>query len=110
MLNVKKMLTKILQNTSANVRGTTVTLDSYTASDYTFPSDGYLAATCGSSSNAQASASLRDANGTAITELGGLSNGTWATWVVFVRKGMRVRVSGIANNGHVYFYPLGGGN
>lgn len=108
MLNIKKTLTKILQKTSANVRGTAVTLDSYTSDYYTFPSDGYLAATCGSSSNAQASASLRDANGTAITELGGLSNGTWATWVVFVRKGMKVKVSGIANNGHVYFYPLGG--
>lgn len=106
MLNVKKMLTKVLQKTSANVKVTTVTLDSYTGSDYTFPSDGYLATTCGSASNAQASASLRDANGNVITELGGLSNGTWATWVVFVRKGMRVRVSGIANNGHVYFYPL----
>lgn len=110
MLNVKKMLTKILQNTSANVRGTAVTLDSYTSDYYTFPADGYLSATCGAATNAQASASLRDATGTAITEIGGFSNGTWATWAVFVRKGMKVKVSGIANNGHVFYYPLGGGN
>lgn len=108
MLNIKKTLTKILQNTSANIRGTAVTLDSYTSDYYTFPADGYLAATCGASANAQASASLRDANGTAITELGGVSNGTWATWAVFVRKGMKVKVSGLANNGHIFYYPLGG--
>lgn len=101
------IIDNIGRRTIANVRGTPVLLDSYTTDDYVFPSDGYLSATCGQAGDARASASLRDSRGVAITELGGVSNATYATWVVFVKKGMRVRVSGIANNGHVYFYPMG---
>lgn len=90
------------------LNGSRVTLDSYSSSDYTFPSDGYLFCTCGANQNAQASVSLKDASGTYLSELGGLNAGSWATWAIFVKKGMKCRAT-VANDGHVYFAPLGGG-
>ena len=95
---------------TANKRvGSAVTLDSYTSSDYTFPSDGYLSVAMGARATARASVSLKDATGQYIGEMGALSNGDYPSYLTFVRKGMKVRVSGVADNGHVYFYPIGGG-
>lgn len=94
---------------AANVRGTPVTLDSYTASDYTFPSDGYVCCAMGATATAQASVSIFDANRNYIGEMGALSNGDYPSYLLFVKKGMKTRVSGVANSGHVYFYPIGGG-
>lgn len=100
------MRERILAN---NRSGSAITLDSYTSSDYTFPSDGYLSVTMGASATARASVALKDADGQAIGEMGAYSNGDYPSYLLFVRKGMKVRVSGIANSGHVYFYPIGGG-
>lgn len=101
------ILKSLADRTAANKQsGSRVTLDSYTSTDYTFPSDGYLFCTCGANQNAQASVALKDANGTYLSEMGGLNSGTWATWVLYVTKGMRCRVT-VANDGHVYFSPMG---
>ena len=100
-------LTALSDRVSANT-GTSsrVALDSYTSSDYTFPSDGYLNITCGAAANAQASVSLKDSAGTYVGEIGGLGNSGYPSWMCFVKKGMKARVSGIANSGHIWFMPL----
>lgn len=90
----------------ANVRGGSVTLDAYTASDYTFPSDGYLSVTMGASATARASVSLFDSQRNYIGEMGALSNGDYPSYLLFVKKGMKTRVT-VSNSGHVYFYPIG---
>lgn len=92
------------------LNGSRVTLDSYSASDYTFPSDGYLSVECNAAANASAFAMIKDSSGTTINLMGcGNSNSTYATWATFVKKGMKVRAVEVANGGHVYFSPLGGG-
>lgn len=91
------------------IKTSRVTLDSYTSGDYTFTSDGYLSVTCGAAGNARASATLKDSDGNALGEIGGVSNNAYSSFLVFVRKGMKVRVSGLENSGHVYFYPIWGG-
>ena len=109
MSRLYNIINSIAVRTAANVRGTPVTLDSYTASDYTFPSDGYVCCAMGATATAQASVSIFDANRNYIGEMGALSNGDYPSYLLFVKKGMKVRVSGVANSGHVYFYPIGGG-
>lgn len=109
MSRLHDIINSIGIRTNANVRGSQVVLDSYTSNDYTFQSDGYLNVTMGEAATARASVTLKDKNGTAIGEMGAISNGDYPSYLAFVKKGMKVRVSGIANSGHVYFYPLGGG-
>lgn len=108
MSRLYNIINSIAVRTAANVRGTPVTLDSYTASDYTFPSDGYVCCAMGATATARASVTLKDKNGTDIGEMGAISNGDYPSYLLFVKKGMKVRVSGVANSGHVYFYPMGG--
>ena len=109
MSRLHDIINSIGIRTNANVRGSQVVLDSYTSNDYTFQSDGYLNVTMGAAATARASVTLKDKNGTAIGEMGAISNGDYPSYLAFVKKGMKVRVSGIANSGYVYFYPLGGG-
>lgn len=109
MSRLHDIINSIGIRTNANVRGSQVVLDSYTSNDYTFQSDGFLNVTMGAAATARASVTLKDKNGTAIGEMGALSNGDYPSYLTFVKKGMKVRVSGLANSGHVYFYPLGGG-
>ena len=109
MDRLHKIIDNIADRTVANVRGTAVNLDSYTASDYTFPSDGYLCVAMGASATARASISLYDANRNYIGEMGALSNGDYPSYLLYVKKGMKVRVSGVANSGHVNYYPISGG-
>ena len=109
MSRLGNILKSTVARTVANVSGTSVTLDSYTSSDYTFPSDGYLNAVMGTSGTARASVSIKDANGATIGEMGAASNGDFPSHMLFVKKGMKVRVTGIGNSGHVYFIPVGGG-
>lgn len=108
MSRLYNIINSIVVRTTANVRGTAVALDSYTSSDYTFPSDGYLCVAMGETATARASISLYDANRNYIGEMGAISNGDYPSYLVFVKKGMKVRVSGVANNGHVNYYPIGG--
>ena len=94
--------------TNNTMSGSRVTLDSYTSSQYTFPSDGYVALALGAAGNANASVSIYDSSGAYMGEIGGLSNNAYTSQMTFVRKGMKARVSSISNSGHVYFAPWGG--
>lgn len=109
MSRLYNIINNLAERTIANVRGTPVALDSYTTSDYTFPSDGYVCCAMGATATAKASISLYDANRNYIGEMGAVSNGDYPSYLAFVKKGMKVRVSGIANSGHINYYPIKGG-
>lgn len=95
-----------LAELTKTMHGTTVSLDSYTSADYTFPSDGYLVATCESSSSAKAIVQIKDSGGYNFAKLGGWSNSTYASYSCYVKKGMKARVITLENNGHVTFEPF----
>lgn len=102
------ILNAIIDKCNANKAGTRVILNSYTGgSIYTFPSDGYLTVKATAASNAEAWASIMDADGNAIGDIGGLAGTTYPVFTVFVKKGMKVTVTGINSNGSVYFTPMG---
>lgn len=86
--------------------GTTVSLDSYTSSDYTFQSDGYVVATCESSSTSKAIVQIKDKNGNNFVKLGGWGNSTYASYSCYVKQGMKARVITLENSGHVNFEPF----
>ena len=86
--------------------GTAISLASYTSQDYVVPSDGYVVANCGSASNSKAIARVYAKDNTNNINVGGWGNGTYGVWSVFVRRGMRVRVITLENNGYVTFVPL----
>ena len=110
MSRLYNIINSIVVRTNANVRGSQVVLDSYTSSDYTFPSDGYLSVACNAAANASAFATIKDSSGNSFALIGsGNSNGTYPAWSTFVKKGMKVRTAEVANGGHVYFNPIGGG-
>lgn len=74
---------------------------------YTFPADGYLICSCAPSNQASAAVEVYGAtNDTIYFRLGGYSNNTYATWSMFVRKGMRAKPYTITNTGAVVFRPL----
>lgn len=88
----------------ANNLGTFVSLSQ--GVQFTCPSDGYIICSTAPSNNASAAAEIRGSEGTDFFRLGGYSNGTYATWVANVRKGMRVTPYTITNGGQVVFRPL----
>jgi len=85
-----------------------ILLDSYTNSFYTCPQDGYVVASCASQPTSKAICRLYGATSSDAdyVQLGGWSNNLYATWAVFARKGMRVKVITIENSGHVLFTPI----
>lgn len=105
MARLYDVLAEIVKRLAAGKLGTAVVLDSYTTTLYTCPSDGYLCATMGLAANARASASLHDEDGNYIGEIGAMSS-DYGSWLIFVRKGMKVKTTGASNNGHVTFYPM----
>ena len=87
--------------------GSGVIVDSYTTSYYTIPSDGYVIAQCSANPNSKAEVRVYGADGeTNYIELGGWGNSTYATYLTFVRKGMRIKVTTVENGGHVIYVPL----
>lgn len=99
------VLAEMTKRLAAGKRDAAINLDSYTTTMYTCPTDGYLCATMGLAANARASAALHDEDGNYIGEIGALSS-NYGSWLIFVRKGMKVKTTGVANNGHVTFYPM----
>ena len=87
---------------------TGVLLDSYTNSFYTCPQDGYVVASCAAQPTSKAICRLYGATSSDnyYVQLGGWSNSLYATWAVFARKGMRVKVITLENSGHVLFTPI----
>lgn len=104
--NITGELNSNLAELTKTTRGTTISLDSYTSADYTFLSDGYLVATCESSSSAKAIVQIKDSNGNNFAKLGGWSNSTYATYSCYVKKGMKARVITLENSGHVNYEPF----
>lgn len=88
-----------------NKKGTTVNL-SNSATDYTFPSDGYLIVSTSSTANAVAIVDLRDSTSSYIGAIGGQGNSNYPSWATFVRAGMIVRIRTVSNSGYVAFVPL----
>lgn len=85
---------------------TYVDLASYTSTWYTFPSDGYLTASCGSSSNSIAIGRVGGSSLNATFSFGGYGNGTYGSWTTFVRAGMKAQAVRLENSGTLYFRPL----
>ena len=74
---------------------------------FTAPSDGYVVCATASAYNASAAIEVYGSdNDASYFRLGGNGNSTYATWSVFLRKGMRVKPYSIANGGSVFFVPL----
>lgn len=89
-----------------NIIGTTVNISSYTTTAYVVPSDGYvqLAATSTTTTRIRAVLYGADAsNSISISAAYTLGN-TFNS--IFVRKGMRIKITDNTNNGLVYFAPL----
>lgn len=86
--------------------GTAISLASYTSQDYVVPRDGYVVANCGTASNAKAIARVYAKDSTNNFNVGGWGNGTYGTWSAFVKRGMRVRIATLENNGNIFFVPL----
>lgn len=107
MLNIKKMLMKILQ-TLGNLTGVTterwVDLSSYTyASPYTAPKDGYVFIYNQTANNSYVE--VRGDNNNGTIALGTTAGGRNC---MYIRKGMRLSVSGTFQA--VRFTPIGGGS
>ena len=100
MLDVKKVLTKILQNISAHENSNYIAIESYDSwsNAYTCPSDGYVFIFTGSGTGY-----------VSINNVGAIGGATQNREMVFVRKGTKVYRSGTVQV--VRFIPLiGGGN
>lgn len=93
----------IAESGKANTFGSTKTFA--LNEEYICPCDGYVQCSCGATSTAQAIATIYDSNGSYI-RLGGFSGSTYAVWSCYVRKGMKVKATTVANNGVVQFIPL----
>lgn len=106
MISIKKLLYKMLSRMNSNGFASTVNLASYTSSNYTFPSDGYVVASCGSASNSKAVVQIYDRTANMNFTIGGWGNGTYMAHAMFVKKGMQARAVTIENNGVAYFCPL----
>lgn len=106
MLNVKKTLTKILQETrriTGTSAGQWVDLSSYTyESPYTTPSDGYVFVYNATAANSYVE--VRGSNNNAGTIALGVDAGNRNS--LYVRKGMRLNVTGSFQA--VRFTPIGG--
>jgi len=99
------MASSVINNPNrANNLGTGVALSQNV--QFTCPSDGYIVCSTASANNASAGAEIRGSEGTDFFRLGGYSNGTYATWSAYVRKGMRITPYTITNGGTVVFRPL----
>lgn len=86
-----------------------IDLDGYTSQNnkYTFPCDGFIQCAAGTSATSQAGVRIYGATDDNIyMDFGIRSNSTYPSMICYVRKGMRVYVSMIANSGHIRFYPL----
>jgi len=98
-------LTSLNTGLTRNKKGTDVDLSDRTT-DYTFPTDGYLVVSAGSSASAIAIAELRDSNAAYIGTIGGQGNSAYPSWITFVRAGMIARTRTVRNSGYVSFVPL----
>lgn len=93
-------LTDVKTDITKNTVGASVDVTSYSATSYSFPSDGYLTAVGVSGS---VGGSLRDANDTYIAAFNCDNDNTE---VVFVRKGMKCRCSSHTGSSAMAFIPL----
>ena len=98
-------ISSLNSNSSKNNFGSVVSLDTYTSSDYTIPSDGYVLCNCSASSTSKAIADVYGAS-SGVLRFGGWSNSAYPVYTCFVKKGMRVRVVVLENSGHVNYFPL----
>lgn len=106
MISTKKLIYKILTRMNGNGFVNAVNLASYTNSNYTFPTDGYVVAGCGASSTAKSIVRIYDRTAGTNFVIGGWGNGTFMTHALFVKKGMQARVVTLENSGTAYFYSL----
>ena len=100
------MATSTIKGESRNL-SSYVDISSYTTNPYTFPSDGYLLASCAATSNAKAIVEVYGADGNTSNSfrMGGWSNGAYGTWACLVKEGMKAKVITLENSGRVMFLP-----
>ena len=109
MSRLATILNKIVDLVTDNEIGATVEITSYTSTFYTVPSDGYVTASCtGQSASKMIAQVVGNTTANYPVQFGGWGNGTYGSWSMFVRKGMRVKVITVENGGKLYFRPLGG--
>ena len=106
MLSTKKLLFRILSRMNSNGFVSSVDLSSYTSTNYTFQTDGYLAVSCGASSTAKAIVRVYDRTAGTSFVIGGWGNGTFMSHALFVKKGMQARVLTLEAGGTVYFHAF----
>ena len=100
------MANSVLENKGkANTFGTSTNLSQGVL--FTAPSDGFITCSTATAFNATAAVEVygKDRDDSFI-RLGGSGNSTFATWSMFIRKGMRVKPYSITNGGSVFFTPL----
>ena len=93
-------------NTTKHDITTYVDLSSYTSTWYTFPTDGYITASCGSASNSIAVGRVGGSSLNVTFSIGGYGNGTYGSWTTFVRAGMKAQAVRLENGGTFFFRPL----
>lgn len=105
-LPIRSEIDTLNSNTTKHDITTYVDLASYTSTWYTFPTDGYLTASCGSASNAIAVGRVGGSSLNATLIIGGYGNSTYGSWSCFVRAGMKAQAVRLENGGTLYFRPL----
>ena len=92
-----------------NDLGARVDISSYTTTSnmYTCPCDGFVCADLSASTTAKSIIRIFGATGTANQiSIGGWANSTYGSYSCFVRKGMKLMVATLENNGKAFFIPL----
>ncbi len=105
--DLQDQINDLNSNITKNKKGTTVNLNSYTSTMYTFPSDGYITCVGNYGIEATAMAEVYDSTGNnRLFYLGDSKQGSYSVYTTFVRKGMKCTHVSISDNGNVYFIPL----
>lgn len=84
-------------------------ISSYTSisNAYIIPEDGYINAYAGAKANSAAAVKIygpvSDNN---YIRMGGYSNSTYSSWLLYVKKGMKAVTEKVENGGVIRYYPL----
>lgn len=89
-----------------NDLGTRINISTYTSTKYTIPSDGYVTCEANASGSSYARARIFNPDETRYFYLYAGSASTYPAIPVFVKKGMKVKVDEVGNNGFVTFIPI----
>lgn len=89
--------------------GVYIDISSYTSTSnaYIIPEDGYINAYAGASTNSVATVKIYGpTSDNSYIRMGGYSNSTYPSWLIYVKKGMKAITEKAENGGVIRYYPL----